>query len=94
MSGTDTDPVVGFVLSIMALVGLTLILPVILLYSGLMFTGRKAIELGQRRHLDSAAQKELRRVAIERTAAIREIVAIRQRSERELRAIANGRGER
>lgn len=95
MSGADIDPVAGFVLSILALVALTLILPLILGFYGLMFAGRSLLRLGGRQRrflLDACVQEELQRVAHERSAAIRDIVAIRQRSERELRAIANGRG--
>jgi hypothetical protein len=94
VSGADTDPLVGLVLSILALVALTLTLPLILVFYALTFVGRGALALGQRRHLDAAVQEELTRIAIERSTAIREIVAIRQRSEREMRALADGRGDR
>jgi hypothetical protein len=92
MSGTDTDPVVGFVLSLLALVALALILPLILAFQALVFAGRTLTGLGERRRqlLEPRVQEELQRIAHERSAAIRDILAIRQRSERELRAIATG----
>lgn len=92
MSGTGTDPVTGFVLALLAMVALALILPLILAVGGLMFLGRTLVHLGERRGhlLVPGPREELQGVAAERSAAIREIVAIRQRSERELRAIAKG----
>jgi biopolymer transport protein ExbB/TolQ len=94
MSGTSTDPVTGFVLSLLALVALLLTLPLILAFYGVAFVGRRARELGQRQLLGPVVREEHRRIAHERSAAIRDIVAIRQRSERELRALAHGRGDR
>jgi biopolymer transport protein ExbB/TolQ len=95
MSGTSTDPVADFVLSLLALVGLVLILPLILAFYGLAFAGRRARELGERRQLlGHVVREEHRRIAHERSAAIRDIVAIRQRSEHELRELAHGRGDR
>jgi hypothetical protein len=84
----DDDPLANVVFGCLAGVAITLALPVLAVGGAAVAVGRVLARGGGRALERSRTRRELQRVAQERNEAIRDIVAIRHRAEREMREAA------